>query len=552
MAATEACAVRWVQQEGNGARFRERGVWGDETLAEVFDRAAARDPGKTAVVDATRRVTYGELREESLRLAQVLVDLGVCAGQPVAAQLGDSAWLPSLHLACNRIGALFVPLSMAWRGGELRPLLQTIKAQVLIVPAASDRFNYAGAAAVLLDELPELRHVLTQGDSLDERMASTAPLSEELQRALRPSPDDPAHVMSSSGTTGVPKSSVWSSNDLVCLLVKNLARALHLTSEDVAAGIAPANTGSTGYVFPVLAPLLAGATTAMLGEWSPEAAIDLIERERCTYATAIPTQMTMLLSLPLESRDLSRFDRFNNAGAPLPAPVAAELEERMGCRIQSIYGATDGGVPVMVSIDDPQDKRHTTVGRVCDGMELVLMAADGSRAPEGEVGEICWRGASKSYGYLNQPDYDQAAWDADGFFHSGDLGELDEHGYLRVVGRSKDMILRGGTNIFPAEIESLLLQHPAVAGVAVVGVPDERLGERACAVVVPAGDARPELKELCAFLLERELAKYKLPEELLLLETLPTNAGGKVDKGSLRALAVERLSTPQPARGERA
>lgn len=548
--AGEARVVRWVQQEGNAERFREHGVWGDETLAEIFDRAAARDPGKTAVIDATRRVSYGELRDESLRLAQVLVDLGVVAGDPVATQLGDSAWLPALHLACNRIGALFVPLSMAWRGGELRPLLQTVRAPVLIVPAAGDGFDHAGFAGALRDELPELRHVLTQGGSLDERMASTAPLSQERQRTLRPSPDDPAHVMSSSGTTGVPKSSVWSSNDLVCLLVKNVARALRLTPDDVAGGVAPANTGSTGYVFPVLAPLLAGATTAMLGDWSPQAAIDLIEREQCTYATAIPTQMTMLLSLPLESRDLSRFGRFNNAGAPLPPPVAAELEERMGCRIQSIYGTTDGGVPVMVSIDDPQDKRRATVGRVCHGMELGLMAADGSRVPEGEVGEICWRGASKSYGYLNQPDYDAAAWDAEGFFHSGDLGEIDADGYLRVVGRSKDMILRGGTNIFPVEIESLLVQHPLVAAAAIVGVPDERLGERACAVVVPAGDARPDLRELCEFLLERELAKYKLPEELLLLETLPTNAGGKVDKGSLRALAAERLSAPQPALGQ--
>jgi non-ribosomal peptide synthetase component E (peptide arylation enzyme) len=214
----------------------------------------------------------------------------------------------------------------------------------------------------------------------------------------------------------------------------------------------------------------------------------------------------------------------------------------MGCRVQTLYGATDGGVPTITSIDDPDELRHTTVGSVCPGVEVVLLGADDTAVPPGDPGEVCWRGPNKSYGYLNEPDYDRQAWDDQGFFHSGDVGEFDDRGYLRIVGRTKDMILRGGTNIFPREVEELLHEHPEVAGVAIVGIPDARLGERACAAVVPASGAHPRLDDLCSFLLDRHLAKTKLPERLIVLDELPTNAGGKVDKALIRDIAIKDLA----------
>jgi acyl-CoA synthetase (AMP-forming)/AMP-acid ligase II len=162
---------------------------------------------------------------------------------------------------------------------------------------------------------------------------------------------------------------------------------------------------------------------------------------------------------------------------------------------------------------------------------------------------VCWRGPNKSYGYLNEPDYDRQAWDDQGFFHSGDVGEFDDRGYLRIVGRTKDMILRGGTNIFPREVEELLHEHPEVAGVAIVGIPDARLGERACAAVVPAPGAHPRLDDLCSFLLDRHLATTKLPERLIVLDELPTNAGGKVDKALIRDIAIKDLAGRAPDEG---
>jgi len=339
----------------------------------------------------------------------------------------------------------------------------------------------------------------------------------------------------------MPKASVWGGNDLVALLLHQFGAALRLTSDDIAGGLAPANTGSTGYVFPVLAPLLIGASAVMLEEWSAEEAVDLIVREACTFATAIPTQMVMLLKLALESRDLSRFTRFNNAGAPLAPSVAEELEVRMGCLVQTIYGATDGGVPVMTRIDDPDQARRGSVGQLCRGEEMRLLGADGTPVAAGVPGEVGWRGANKSFGYLNQPEYDAGVWDAQGWFRSGDVGQVDEAGYLRIVGRTKDMILRGGTNIFPAEVELLLIQHPAISEVSVVGVPDDRLGERACAVVVVSGGAKLTLTDLTEFLFGQEIAKFKWPEYLIVSEEIPRNAGGKVDKDRLRDFAVSYL-----------
>jgi non-ribosomal peptide synthetase component E (peptide arylation enzyme) len=536
----------WLHPADAGERHRRLGVWGELTLAEMFDEAASRNPDKTAVIDSRGRTSYRQLRELTLRCATVLDGLGVRPGDPVAVQLPGCALLPALHLACVRVGALFMPLSPTWRAGELRPLLGRVTPPVFVTTAADPGFDHVGLGETLRTELPGLRHVLpalSDDPGGIEYLAATAePMAAAELATRRLGPDAPAHTMCSSGTTGIPKASVCSSNDMIALTVRHLGPNLRLSPDDVAAGIAPAGTGSTGYLFPILSPLLVGATAAVLEHWSPQEALDLIVRERATYATAIPTQMVMLLGLALEDADLSVFTRFNNAGAPLPERVARELERRMGCRVQTIYGATDGGVPVMTSVNDPDDKRWTTVGAVCPGVELQLLDADGTPAPDGRPGEVCWRGPSKSYGYLRQPDYDRAAFDDEGFFHSGDLGELDAEGYLRIVGRTKDMILRGGTNIFPAEIEQLLGRHPHVADVAVVGIPDERLGERACAVVVAVPGATPELAELCRHLRDHNLATVKLPERLVVVDSLPVNAGGKVDKNALREQVSKELT----------
>jgi non-ribosomal peptide synthetase component E (peptide arylation enzyme) len=526
--------------------YHRTGVWGDQTMPEIFDAQAAAFADKTAVVDGQVRWTYAELQDLTLRAAQLLLDLGVEPGEPVAVQLPTCALLPLVHLAANRIGAFMVAMPTGWRRAEVGSLLKAMGAEVLISVESERAIEVRALHEELRPELTDLREVLYartgRSDSFEARVRATAPLSPELQRDLRADPDLPAHVMCSSGTAGTPKASLWSANDMVTNLVKQAGSALHLGPEDVAAAIAPAGQGSTGYIYPILTPLLVGATSVMLEHWKPQPALDLIVRERCTYATAIPTQMVMLLDLDLESADLASFTRFNNAGAPLPPKVAQDIEHRMGCKVQTIYGTTDGGVPTMTTVDDPDEARWTTVGRVCEGEELELRGPDGVKVPEGETGEVYWRGANNSYGYLNQPDYDDANW-VDGWFRSGDLGSVDAEGYLRIIGRAKDMILRGGMNIFPFELETALIHHPQVSAVAIVPVPDERLGERACAVIVPSGEV-PTLQDLTSYLDGLGFAKFKWPEQLAVLDVLPINPGGKVDKTALQKLLTEQ---PQPA-----
>ncbi|MDT7671641.1 MAG: cyclohexanecarboxylate-CoA ligase [Pseudonocardiales bacterium] len=534
--------IRGWHTAAQAAEYRQSGLWGDRNLPEIFDEFAAADPEKVAVVDDQVKWTYGELRELSLRAARLLLELGVRPGDPVAVQLPSCALLPLVHLAANRLGAFMVAMPTRWRRSEVGSLLRTIEAEVLVGVESERGMDIRSLHEELLPGLPRLRHVTYartgSASSFEERIRACPPLSGEEQKRLRLDPDQPAHVMCSSGTTGVPKASVWSGNDMVAMLVHQTGAALELTPADIAAGIAPAGQGSTGYIFPILMPLLYGATSVILENWTSEAALDLIVRERCTFATAIPTQMVMLLDLPLESVDLTRFTRFNNAGAPLPPRVAQEIERRMGCVVQNVYGTTDGGVPTMTTLRDPAWARWDTVGRPCAGEELELRGPDGERALAGVTGEVYWRGANNSYGYLNQPDYDAANWVDGGWYRSGDLGQITEDGYLRIVGRAKDMILRGGMNIFPFEVETVLVRHPGIASVAIVPVPDDRLGERACAVVVPSGEP-PALADLTAFLTEQGLAKFKFPERMVLLDELPTNPGGKVDKVRLQSLVAE-------------
>lgn len=530
--------------------FRDLGVWGDQTIAEVVDAVAERDGTRAAIRDGSIDWTYAQLCDFSKRLARILLDMGVRPEDAVAAQLPSCALLPATHLACNRIGALFLPMSPNWREREVAGLLSSVEAPVLLAVDHDRDFDLKEMHARLRGELPHLREIVyarTDGpESLEARTAAAAPLSTAESEKLMPGADDPGHVMVSSGTTGIPKASVWSSNDALAL-ARHTVSALELTQDDIVAGLAPASLGSTGYVFPVLAPLTVGAQSVLLESWSPAAALELIVTRRCTAATAVPTQMVMLLDLDLEAHDLSAFQRFNNAGAPLSPTAAEQVEARFGCRVQTVYGSTDGGVPVMTRISDPEIQRRTSVGRVCAGQELELRAADGTPAADGVPGEICWRGATKSYGYFNQPDYDAAAFDADGWFCSGDLGLIDADGYLRIVGRTKDMILRGGVNIFPSDIESVLQECPGLTQVAIVGVPDERLGERICVVAVPGSGAGTSLEDVCTFLTERGLARYKHPEFLVEMDKFPVNAGAKLDREAIRTFAIAQIAqTAEP------
>jgi acyl-CoA synthetase (AMP-forming)/AMP-acid ligase II len=346
-------------------------------------------------------------------------------------------------------------------------------------------------------------------------------------------------AMITSGSTALPRISLWSDNNLWFFL-SQYRDAIGLRPSDVALQIAPANTGSTGYVFPVLTPLLNGATSVMLRRWRADAAVELLERERATLATAIPTQLVKMLQH--RGRRSLRLRVFTNSGAALAPDAAAETEGSFDCIVQAVYGASDGGVPVMTRTTDSVEKRRTTVGRPLPLTDLRILDADMNDVAAGEPGEVLWRNPTKSHGYLNDAARTEEMFWGDGYYRSGDIGVVDPDGYLRIVGRSKEVIIRGGQNISPREVEELIVQHPDVLEVAVIGVPDAVYGERLAACIVPRPGSRVGVPDLVRFLAGRHVARHKQPELVELFAELPRNAGGKLARLDLREEVGRRLA----------
>ena len=528
-------------------RYRRSGAWPDETIYGRFERFAEQFSDKPAIVEGHRTLSYRELLDQVKALSRGLLDSGIGVGAVVALQLPNSAEQPMVHLALNRIGALAVPIHDAWHEAELPHLLKLSRAVAAIVPSSYRDIDYPAIYAGLRAQLPDLKRVYAIGAPNPHADAFESLLSrgsEAAVAALGPiDPDAPGDVMLSSGTTSMPKISLFSSNNLLALLAP-FWRRVRITPDDVAGALAPAGTGAIGYVYPMLSPLLNGATTVILDRWTePEIGIELICRHRCTYAFAVPTQLAQMLPAikARPSADFEAFRCFVNAGAPLGADVGRQIEEHMACKIFGIYGATDGGVATSTDLDDSQDQRLTSVGRAQDECELRLVDELGEPLPRGVSGEIQWRSADKSYGYLNDPEATAMAFTADRFYRTGDLGAIDEEGYLRIVGRVKDMIIRGGRNLSPRLIEEMVSRHPAILDVAVAAFPCPVMGERACAFVVTQANAPLTLAELLAFLQNERMPTWQMPERLELMDELPKSAGGKIMKNKLRDFVAAKV-----------
>ena len=530
-------------------QYRAAGLWQDVTLSERFLAQADRFADKLAIVVDGRRATYRQLQRDVLSVANGLLAEGFEPGDVIAGQLPNSYEIPVLHLACNMVGMLYMPLHDSWRALEVGHLLAQAKVKVIISRHLYRDFDYVRMIRDLRPDLPDLKTHFVIGESAGdgikpfEMLVAAEPLGTKQIASLRPDPDYPAALMLSGGTTAISKISRYSSNDLQAML--NAARdGARFVETDVAAALAPAGTGATGYVYPVLMPLLNGGTSVMLPHWSnPEDAADLMVKENCTYATAIPAQLIKLLPT-FRSRPRDDFHSLRvitNAGAPLPYDAAREVEELTGAVIQSIYGATDAGTPTLTTADDPREKRLGTVGRIVRGCECEIRDSDGNALPAGTVGEVTWRGADKSWGYLGADDQTRSVFTQDHFYKSGDLGQFDEDGYLKIVGRIKDMILRGGRNVSPLVIEEALIKHTDVQDVAVAAMPDPVLGERACAFVIARPGAGLELAGLLEFLRGEGLATWQLPERLEIMQEFPRSAGGKTLKRELTALVTEKL-----------
>jgi acyl-coenzyme A synthetase/AMP-(fatty) acid ligase len=353
-------------------------------------------------------------------------------------------------------------------------------------------------------------------------------------------PDEPFCIIFTSGTTSLPKGCVHTSNTLL-FSVRGTSRAMDVWPSDVMFMPSPL-MHATGLVVGILSPLFNRIPTVLQDQWHPERALRIIGEHRCTTTLGATTFGTMMLDVYDSSRhDISSFRTFALAGAPIPSSVVQAIQARLGCRVVSAYGSTEGLVVTTTRPEDSIERIASSDGIAADGVEVDIVDEHRQPVSPGTEGEVRIKAPGRLLTYWRDEERMREAVDSQNRLYSGDLGRMDGDGYLRITGRKADIIIRGGTNISAAEVESILAGHPDVADIAVVAMPDSRLGERACAYVVPAGSKRFDLAALRAFLEDAGVAKFKWPERVEAVEALPRNPTGKVEKWRLRDDVAAKL-----------
>jgi cyclohexanecarboxylate-CoA ligase len=536
-----------MQTNPSDARARAMtaaGLWRNESLLIYLDRWARERPTKTALVDGRGRYSWEALARAADRVAHGLRAHGVEPGRAISCQLPNWSEAIVLFLAALRVGAVINPIPPTYRASEVRFMLGLLESQIAVVPATFRGFDHAEMLAGLRPGLPRLEHVFV---ARGEGPAGTTPLTAlteqpwEARAGRRDLPGtaaDTVHeVVFTSGTTGEPKGVMHTQNTTLSTLHLAIDR-LEMTEREVLL-MASTVGHQTGFLFGHCLNLLLGATTVWMDVWNVEEAVRLIESEGVTFsmgATPFLRDLTYLETAP----DRSSLRLFISAGAPIPRALVGDARRRLGCAISAGWGMTENGMVTCNGLRDEEEKIVGSDGYPLPGMELRIVDDDGAPVPPGVEGDLLARGAAQFVGYFQRPQFTAEAHTADGWFRTGDRGTLDREGYLAITGRSKDLIIRGGENIPVVEVENLLYTHPKVAGVAIVATPDPRLGERACAVVIPREGQTITLGEIVSFLERHQLARQKFPERLELVSEFPTTPSGKIQKYKLRDLVAQR------------
>ena len=532
------------------------GLWGDELIIDHFDRVARSEPARTAVVgyDAASNeqvsVTFGELKTLSDRVSVGLAALGVGPGDVVAVQLPNWWHYLVLYPACARLGAAINPLMPIFRERELRFMLSFARSKVLVIPQTFRGFDYPGMVAGLRSELPDLAHVRVVGGtdpatSFEDTLLQT-PLPTGFDaavafRAQRPSANSVTELMYTSGTTGEPKGAMHTANTL--LSKARLARELFaLDDEDVIYMGSPL-AHQTGFMYSCVMTLALGIKSVLQDVWNAEVAARLIEAHRCSITMGATPFLSDLVRLPqAREYDLSSFRLFLCAGAPIPRVLLREAADTYpSLYVMSAWGMTENGIVTATYPGDPEAKVFETDGRALPHQAVRVVDDNDTAVAPGVEGRLQARGPTCFVGYLSRPD--AYAVDDEFWFDTGDNARMDGEGYIRITGRSKDIIIRGGENVPVVEVEELLYRHPAVVDAAVIGMPDERLGERGCAIVTLKTGAHLDLASMVDFLGAAGMARNYLPERLEVIEDFPRTPSGKIQKFKLRQALIDGTLT---------
>jgi acyl-CoA synthetase (AMP-forming)/AMP-acid ligase II len=525
------------------ARWRGGGLWSDETLATVLAQRVRTTPDREALTDGTHRLSYRELADGIDRMAARLRALGIGEGDVVTIQLPNWVEFALVFFALERLGAVAVTVSVDFRSRELEYIMRFADSKMLVCCGEFRDFDHVAMAAELKPKLPALACIgVIRGApppgmvSLDDVVTVKGPPAGFVP--MKMNADTVMRMAFTSGTTGNPKGVMHSHNTTLA--------ACHILNGDV--GLSAADVmmiwlplGLNWGYLTLAQAILAGAKAVLLDRFRPAAALDLIERERVTYIPTAPASLTSILQEgDLARRDLSSLRIVVSGGASAPVETIRAWRRAAPGVLLELLGMLETGYQAYTRPTDDPEQVAGSVGVPASHMGLRLVDAGGHDVAPGEAGDICCDGPSVHLGYHNNPAANAEAFLPDGWFRSGDLGMIGPDGRLRIVGRLKEMINRGGKKFFPREIEEILYTHPQVLYAAIVGVPDVRLGERNCLCLVPRGDA-PTLESLVAFLGD-SVATYKLPERLELFTQFPFTPTGKIQRHALVREVLARMS----------
>ncbi len=526
------------------ARYRKSGHWGTETFYSILAARASAHPDRVAIVDRGRRVTYAELRTRVDRVAAGFAALGIGSGDVVTIQLPNWAEFAYVFFALERLGAVANQIGPDFRSREVDYILRFSESRAFVCPASFKSFDYVKMIGELRPGLPDLKAVCVLGspdggaaaglvslDALVENPAAVPPPGAGQQA------DDVMRMAFTSGTTGNPKGVIHSHNTTLSTC-RTLNADMRVTADEVFLIYLPLGL-NWGYLTLVQA-VMAGARAVLLDQFGARAALELIQRERVTYIPTAPASIIAMLNEP----DLGRYDLASlrvviTGGASCPIETIRDFRARMHGHLIELYGMLETGFHTYTRLDDDPEAVTGTVGTVSSGLGLRLIDESGRDVAAGAEGEIAALGPSVHLGYHKNPGANAELFTADGWFRTGDLGQFDRAGNVRIVGRLKEMINRGGKKFFPREIEEILYTHPKILHAAIVGVPDPRLGERNCLCVIPRPGQTLTLDEVVGYLRDG-VATYKLPETIELFDELPFTPTGKIQRHVLVRRVLER------------
>jgi cyclohexanecarboxylate-CoA ligase len=519
----------------------------DELIFEAVDRHARERPNDRAVVavDADgldHELSWSALADQSRRWAQRLVALGVRPGEPVAYQIPNRLEFVSLSLGALRIGAVCEPLMPIFREHELDFMLRRSRSRVLVIPDQFRGHDYTAMAAGLLDSVESLEHVVVLTPELTLTLAVAGPFD-----AAPPREDMTAQLLFTSGSTGEPKGVLQNHRSL------NLAARIHvrhfeLDRNDVIYSPSPL-AHQTGFLYGMWIAMMIGAPLVVQASWTAELGFDAVRRTGVTFVQAATPFMADMVKIANERGETAgRLRTFVAAGAAIPRELAREAHEALGAEVGGAFGTTESCLGAAFAPGRDGERGWGTDGRALDQVTLRITDDEGRELAPGVEGNFEVLTPTLFEGYLDRPDLTAEAITADGYYRTGDLATIDADGYLRITGRVKDVINRGGEKVPVVEVEALIYSHPAVEEVAIVAMPDPRLGERACAFVVLKPGGELDFEGMQRHLEASRISKPYWPERLELVDSLPHTPSGKIQKFVLRDRVSELMESEAMSR----